>query len=163
LPGSIPAYASELAEKVSAHEIDLAIISRRPGTFTWQKLFEDPLTAWVPADDPRKVYPLKDLKKDNYIEFFAGSESDNSLILARHHIVPNIRYSAMSPSTAFAMVSAGLGVTLINHLYTGFFQGHVRELPIEPAVQMEIGIASIPREELSPAAAVFLNTLQKNL
>ena len=80
---------------------------------------------------------------------------DNSQMLQRNGITPQIRYSTSDNYAAYAMVAAGLGVTCTNAIIGESFKEGVRYLPLSPRQPVEIGIAIPKKKEMSPAARRF--------
>ncbi len=148
--------SSLLMEEVGAGSLDFCVISRREGECEWIPLFDDPMTVWVPADHPAgEKYPLEDLEKDPYIMVYPDTESDTGLVFEREGITPDVRYTTSDIMAAFAMVEAGLGVTLVNGLSENRLRGDVRSLPTDPLLSFEIGIAVAREADRSPAAKLF--------
>ncbi len=157
--------SSELSSLLHSHLVDLCIVSHRDRVPVFQTICLDRICAWVPADHPtanRGVYPIRRLSSDDFIQLFPGKETDNSLFLDSHGIHPKICGSTSDVNTAYAMVEAGLGVALSNEIYSGKMAGTVRILPLDSDSTLEIGIASLPGSERSPAAAQFLHFLEEN-
>ncbi len=158
-------FSTILADKLSRHEIDIAVISHRDGDFDWIPLIEDPLIAWVPESflPGEEIYPLKRFETDSFIEIFPGGESDNSRFFARENIRPNARYSALTTFSGWSMVEAGLGVTLTNNLYRNSWHGKVRALKTDIEYKVPIGIAVSKKEICSPAAGKFMEELIREI
>lgn len=157
--------SSLLMRDVEDQKIDLAIISKRPGNCEWIPLFEDEMIAWLPPDHPyaqAKRYPLKNLARDPYIQFYPGEETDSELVCAKFGIAPNRRYTTSDPYAAYEMVEAGLGVTLLNGLFDGLWSGQVVSLPLIPSVKIPIGIAVSQPQSISPAAKRFRDFAVEN-
>ena len=85
-------------------------------------------------------------------------------VFARAGITPNVRYTTVDSRATFAMVQAGLGVSLNNQLITrGWDTTGIVILPVDPPQYAEIGIAAPAPEELSPAAKRFLAFARQTL
>lgn len=153
-------YSSELAEMLEQRQADIAIISRRAGGHDWIPLLEDELTAWVPAAHPLAALPavpLSAFETEAYIDPYPGLHTDNSEMFSRYHIVPNTQFSSMDDSATYAMVAAGLGISMNNAINSSAAGQAVKVLPLEPRQMVEIGIAS--SHQRSPAADAFLQYL----
>ncbi|MBR5430249.1 MAG: LysR family transcriptional regulator [Firmicutes bacterium] len=150
--------SSLLMRDIEEQRMDFCIISQRPGSCEWIPLFDDEMVAWLPPEHSRAAvrrYPLKNLEKDPYIQFYPGEETDSELVCRRYDITPNLRYTVSDPYAAYEMVEAGLGVTFLNSLVDGLWSGDVVSLPLLPAVKIPIGIAVPERDCISPAARRF--------
>ena len=88
------------------------------------------------------IYPLQDLANENYISIHPNMETDNSRLLAKHHITPHICASTSNVPAAWTMVAAGMGVPLINRILSRQWDGPVVTLPLDASPSFEIGIAA---------------------
>ena len=155
-------FSSVLVDQIEKHRIDFCIISWREGNFDWIPLPKDHMVAWVPKnfpvdtlDDP-DVFPMKRFETEPCIDIFPDQVTDNSLVFSEYGITPNYRMSAMNTYSASAMVEAGLGVTMCNGLYTETaYSENLKVLRLSPDPMIDIGIATAPKDQLSPAAHKF--------
>jgi len=154
----IDGTSTELLHAMEEHRADLCIISRRKGDHVWIPLKKDDLVACLSEKHPkaaRKTFPVKAFAEEDYIELYPGKETDNSLMLQKNGITPNVKYSTSDNYAAYAMVAAGLGVTCTNAIIGESFEAGVRYLPLSPKQSVEIGIALPNKKEMSPAAKRF--------
>lgn len=152
------ANSTPLARQLDAREIDIALISRREGSFDWEPLFEDEHVALVSAKHPlahAAALSLARFAEDDFIEVYPGQESDNSRLLARHGIQPRTRFTVIDTQAAHELVAANLGITLMNRLYAQDLNGRVRILSLDPPASVEIGIALAPEAIRPPAVQAF--------
>ena len=91
----------------------------------------------------------------DFQRYYPGKETDNSQMLRRNGITPNVKYSTSDNYAAYAMVAAGLGVTCTNAIIGESFKEGVCYLPLSPKQPVEIGIALPKKKEMSPAAKRF--------
>lgn len=154
-------FSTILADKVTNHTLDIALISYRDGDFDWTLLREDTMIIWAPENfmEGETVYPLKRLETDPFIEIFPGSESDNARYFKKENIKPNAKYSALTTFSAWSMVEAGLGVTVTNRLYKDSWRGRVRTMVPDVEYKVPIGIAAVRKETRSPATEKFMEEL----
>lgn len=158
--------STPLLQMLEDGKIDLAIASKREGDFAWHPIAVDRLVVLVPPAHPLakgERYPLKRLESDSYIDIGPGEETDNALILRGLGIRPNVCYSISTDITSYKMVDAGLGVCLTNSLHKRSYKGSSVFLETDPAVSVEIGVASAPDEIASPAAKEFRTLLVEAL
>lgn len=154
----IEGTSTELVRAMEEHRADLCIISRRQGTYDWIPLTEDELLACLPEKHPRakkKTFPVEAFATEDFIELYPGKETDNSQMLQKNGVTPNIKYTSSDNYAAYAMVAAGLGVTCTNAIIGESFKEGVQYLPLLPRQPVEIGIAIPKKKELSPAAKRF--------
>lgn len=150
--------SSSLCQAMQEHRADFCIISQREGDYTWIPLLEDPLVAWVPENHPLAslaAFPVQAFQDEPFIDTFPGQDTDNARLFAKLHLQPNIQFTSTESRATYAMVEAGLGISLYNALTAQKWTGHVRILPLDPPQTVSIGIA-VPRDDLmSPAARKF--------
>lgn len=151
--------SSQLSQLVEEGKADFCVISRREGRHQFIPLYREQLMAWVPKDHPAAragELELRALEREPFILVFPGQETDNSRLFARNHITPNTRHAVHDVYGAYAMVEAGLGVTLVSQQISRAFAGRVAAVPLRPAQWLEIGVALPERGRRSPAADRFV-------
>lgn len=160
----ISGYSTGLLEKLNRRELDLCFISRRDGEHEWVRICDDPMTGWVPAAHPlanAAALPVSAFATEPCIETFPDTDIDNAHIFERCGVKHNIRFSTIDSYATYAMVEAGLGISMNNHLNSLARSGRVRILPLDPPQLIEIGIAHL--RDASPAAQTFLDFLTPRL
>ena len=152
------ANSSTLKQMLDDRRIDLAIMSKRGDPARWTPLINDPMMAVLPRTHElagAKSYPVGRFAQDPFVEVYPDEESDNTVALAESGIKPNTRYSAFDALAAFALVEAGLGVTITNGVYSRSADMDAVSLPLDPPYSVEIGIAAPDTQAASPALAAF--------
>lgn len=150
--------SSELSEMLERGELDFCIISKREGACRWFPVQQDELVIGVPKGHPlakEKRVPLSILETEPYIEIYPKQETDNSRLLAKTGVQQNTRYATYNDDAAFAMVEAGLGITMVNALQISEKRTEMVTLSLIPPHWVEIGIALPIEEAISPAAKKF--------
>lgn len=159
--------SSQLTRAVCEHTADFCITSFREGDFDWIPLYADPMVAWLPPEHPLaggRTFPLAAFATEPTIATYMHQDTDNARVFAHAGITPNVRYTTVDSRATFAMVQAGLGVSLNNQLITrGWDTTGIVILPVDPPQYAEIGIAAPAPEELSPAAKRFLAFARQTL
>ena len=153
----VEANSSLLLEGLEHRALDFAIMSRREGDHRWTPLLRDPMVAVLPADHPRagrKTFPIEGFAEGPFIEVYPGEDCDNARTLASCGVRPRPRYTVRDTHAAFALVEAGLGVTLMNDIYARDTHAAIAFMPLAPRTDIEIGVAT-PATALSPALAAF--------
>jgi DNA-binding transcriptional LysR family regulator len=150
--------STPLIQALERGELDLAVISMREGNVSWTPLLKDPMIALVPAGHPLAhagAYPLARFAEDPFILLYPDEESDNSRTLAAFGVRPNVQSSVRELSDARELVGLGLGVTMVNSIFARWDDRRLRALPLDPVVEIPLGVAT-PKDELaSPAARAF--------
>ncbi len=156
-------YSTELLDKLNAHQIDLCIISKREGNHDWYPMMQDEMMAWLPVGHPlarRKKVPVKAFEKEAYIETYPERDIDNVRVFAKCKVTPNLQFASMDSYATYAMVEAGLGISMNNAINGRAWSGNVKILPLEPKQEVEIGVASL--QELSTIGRAFLEYMKEN-
>lgn len=154
--------SSSLSQMMDECKIDLCIISKRNGHFTWTPLREDPLVALVPNEHPLAKcdsFPINAYETEAFIATYVDQDTDNARFFAKNNIKPNTRFSTSDSFATYYMVEAGLGVSLNNTLNVKGLNGAVTLLLLEPPQKVEIGIAALA--SMSPAAKKFVELAKK--
>lgn len=154
----VEGLSSELSERLEKGELDFCIISKREGNCRWFPIKQDELVARVPKEHPAAKWgkvPASFFAEEPYVEIFPGKETDNARLLQSRGVIPNTRYATTNDEAAFAMVKAGLGVTMGNSLQTSPQSEELVTLSFDPPHWVEIGIALPVEEAISPAARKF--------
>lgn len=156
----IDGISTKLSDMIKNHQLDLAIISKRDGSFRWIGVLEDELVAMVQKDskyDNLDSFPISLFQEEPYIDIYHSNETDNSLLFEQNNIKPNFHHSCANSYAASAMIEAGLGITSENRIIADRCKDRVKLLPLEPRYTIEIGIAAPEKEQSSPVAERFLN------
>ncbi len=77
------------------------------------------------------------------------------MVFAQTGVVPHVKYSTEDRYAGYAMVEAGLGITMENETHARLYADRVAVLPLDPPQYVEIGITLPEKEVRSPAAAAF--------
>ena len=156
--------STDLVQQLEQHSLDLCIVSAREGHHRWLPLCRDPMLAVVPAAHPlaeRQSVPLDLLLPEPYIQTCPGLDIDSTRFFAHRGVKPNQQFSTMDIQVTYAMVGAGLGYTITNHINSSLNDPTVRHLAIDPPESVEIGLAY--EDEGAPAVAAFLKFIRKQL
>lgn len=149
-------------------EIDLGFFSApAPEGFGFFPIAEDPVMAVLPENHPlcklEKV-PAELLTKEPFISPCEGADEEVERVIREEGLAqPQIRYRIKGDETIFAMVEAGLGVTLMSRLLAEKTRAKVQIRPLEQEHCRVLGIAARQGEQLSPAARRFLDAAARQL
>lgn len=105
--------------------------------------------------------PIDALRTEPFIELNPGLETDNSRFFAKYDLHPNTRFTTSDPTAVRSIVSAGLGISLINDLQAGTEKNGIRILPTDP--EELVSICLVTPLTPSPAARRFLDFAQAHL
>ena len=156
----VESSSSDLCDRVENHSVDFAFVNHREGVFHWTPLMDDTLVFLLPLDHP---YAEADAAPDNlvetetFVDIYPGRETDNSLLFQERNLHPQVGFSTHDHLAACAIVRAGLGITLVNELFTLAPLPGVAIVPLDPVYPMEFGIATPEERFRSPAAQNFID------
>lgn len=156
--------STELIAALQEHRLDFCIISAREGAHGWLPLRRDPLVAVVPAVSPlaaQPSIPVEIFAKEPYIATCPGQDIDSSRFFAEVGLTPNIQFTTADIQATYAMVGAGLGVTVTNRMNSNRQDTDVLHLPLDPPKEIELGLAC--GQDLPPAAEAFLDFIRDQL
>ena len=138
------AYAALLQGK-----LDLIFASRQePGDCQWIPLWQAPMYAVLPPEDPhrgRECFPLRDFDGLDFIMPYQGFDLDIMRIFRTAGVQPSVQPSVVDDPTVISMVRHGLGVSMMTELTLRGYTQQVLTLPVAPAAARELGIALRPR------------------
>lgn len=148
---------SDVENWLAESSIDIGFV-RLPSSsgFACTPLMEDRLLAVLPKDHPlasEKSVPLEALKDEPFISLLAASDQDVRRAMDSVGVRPRVAFETKDDYAIIAMVSNGLGVSIMPELLLRGHRDTVAVRPLFPNVQRVIGLA-VPAP-VSPAAARF--------
>lgn len=156
--------SSELAEKLENHTVDFSIMSKRDGQYRWHPICNDCMVALLPLNhelsDQAKI-ALKTFEKYPYIATCPGQDIDSSRLFKKYNVNPDVQFSSTDLQATYAMVDAGMGISMTNKINSITDYKGICHRYIEPIEEIEIGLACAG--ELSPVAEEFLNYIKDRL
>jgi DNA-binding transcriptional LysR family regulator len=155
----IEAGNSELAELLASHRADCCFQARRDDGFGFVSLHRDEMRAWLPPQHPlaqQESVRLENLEGEPFIMPLPGTMNDVELLLAEAGVDVDVRYRSRDNMSVYAMVEAGLGLSLNNALMSERMSGSVVERPLDPPRMLDLGIALAADTAPSPAARRFV-------
>ncbi|MCM1124285.1 MAG: LysR family transcriptional regulator [Eubacterium sp.] len=150
--------SSELSALMENRQLDFGLVSKREGRYRWYPLVEDELVALIPVTHPCasvSVVSADIFSKEPYIQIHPGIETDNVRYFNSIGISPQVRFSTNDMYAACAMVRAGLGIALVNRLFTMEHIEGTATISLLPKPCIEFGIILPERDYIAPAAKRF--------
>lgn len=151
-----------LEEKVA----DFCFLSEVDMDFEWIPLAKDELVVWLPKNHPRaksKSFPLKELNNSPFIKTFSDRDTDIDRLFKKENIKPNIKFTTGDNYSTYAMVSAGLGISVSNKLMSKNWSENVVILPFDKPKYIMLGIALPSLSNSSIAAKKFIEYTKEYL
>ncbi len=130
------------------------------------KLNEDEIFAVLPPNFDCAGYDGFPIKKFNDIPYIASEEGvdfDIADLIASGNINPPVRFCCRDEYSIIAMVSNGMGVTILPGLVIEGFKSRVKTLPLLPKAYRTLGIGMVCESQLSPAAISFIECTKQTL
>ena len=155
----------EITERILSGRVDCGFL-RLPSVKRLQTyaLHRDELQVIVPCDHPyadRDPFPVSALAEEPFIQLEEGDDYEITAALDRMDVRPNVRYTAREDRTMLAMVSKGLGISLLPELM-------VRHSPYPVAVchaperfYRNIGIGVKDKGALSASTRRFVDYVRR--
>lgn len=148
--------STEFAKKLEQHELDFCLISEREGEHLWKPICRDPLVALLPMEHAlakQEKILLDHFEREPYVATCPGLDIDSGRFFEKHKIVPNVQFSTMDIQATYAMVDAGMGISITNRINSlTQYEGICHRL-LDPTEEIEIGLAA--SEGQTPSAELF--------
>lgn len=125
-------------------------------------LYQDPLLAVLPQDHPmakQRRISLADISRYPFILLKQGQRSEISDLFEEYGLPLKPTYTTLDDYAIMAMVEKNMGVSILPELILQRNNYRIVTRGLTPPARRKIGLASRPREELSPAARRFLDYL----
>ena len=141
--------------------VDLSFASRQDRwRYDWTPLWDDPLLAILPPDDPAgtgDIFPVSRFEGREFLMPSLGFDLDILGVFKAQNVRPDIRSNtAVEDAAILSMVEHGLGVSILSQLVLQGRRDNVRALPLDPPACRHIGIAVRSMEEALPVIREFI-------
>ena len=146
--------------------VDISFASRQDRwKFDWVPLWDDPLLAILPPDDPaagRERFPVTAFEGREFLMPSLGFDLDIVGVFEAQDVRPDIRSNtAVEDAAILSMVEHGLGVSILSQLVLQGRRDNVLALPLEPAACRRIGAAVRSLEDAPPMARELIEYAQR--
>ena len=124
-------------------------------------LRRDAFVAVLPREHPlaaRSSISLHELAAQPFIRLEEGNDNEIAALFSESGIQPKVCFTAWDNQTILAMVSKGLGVSVLTELMFGEDPYDVVAVPLEPAAYRDLALATRREGELTAAVQTFINT-----
>ena len=152
--------AQDILEWMQRREVDMGFFSEGVDDwYDWIPLAEDPLLAVLPPEydgENREAFPIKQCNDQKFIISEKGTDIDIHRLLHEQHVHPDIQYSAKDDYTIIAMVSCGLGISILPGMVLEHNDTNVQTMPLDPHAVRRLGLAVPSLQMASPAARKFI-------
>ena len=153
----------EIEKWISEGLVDCGFIGL-PATYpnlNLRTLRRDAFVAVLPREHPlaaRSSISLHELADQPFIRLEEGNDTEIAALFSESGIQPKVCFTAWDNQTILAMVSKGLGVSVLTELMFGEDPYDVVAVPLEPAAYRDLALATRREGELTAAVQTFINT-----
>lgn len=151
----------EMYRWLQEDKVDLSFASRQDkGRYDWVPLWDDPLLAILPMDDPagrRDSFPVSKFGGREFLMPSLGFDQDILSVFEGRDVRPDIKNTSVEDAAIISMVEHGLGVSILSELVLQGRRDNVRSLPLDPPACRRIGIAVKSLEEATPVVGRFID------
>jgi len=156
---------SEIEGWIEERSVDIGFLSERKGQkFDAVPLVEDEIMAILPKGHPLacdKTFPLEAFGRGQFIVSKLEYDADSCRVVEEYRkrfgAVPNIKFSSTDDCTIISMVRNGLGISALPQMMLFGRPFGVVAKRIEPRFSRKLIMGAASLEEMSPAAAKFMN------
>lgn len=153
--------AQDILDWMQRREVDMGFFSEGVDDwYDWIPLAEDPLLAVLPSEystGENAAFPLENFNGQTFVISEKGTDIDVHRLLKQKHIHPDIQYSAKDDYTIIAMVSCGLGLSILPGMVLEHNDTNVKTMPLLPGAVRQLGLAVPSLQMASPAARKFID------
>jgi len=146
-------------------KVDLSFASRQDkGHYDWVPLWDDPLLAILPPEDPAgqgSSFPVAGFDGREFLMPSLGFDLDILGVFEDQNVHPDITNTSVEDAAILSMVEHGLGVSMLSELVLLGRRDNVRALPLQPAACRRIGIAVQSLEGATPMVRQFIEYSQR--
>ena len=153
----------EIEKWLSEGLVDCGFIGL-PATYpnlSLRTLKRDAFVAVLPREHPlasRSSISLHELSDQPFIRLEEGNDNEIAALFSESGIQPKVCFTAWDNQTILAMVSKGLGVSVLTELMFADYPYDVVAVPLEPAAYRDLALATRKEGELTAAVQTFINT-----
>lgn len=150
----------DIKKALDEGRIDIAVLEEMYMDKTYFKLpyLQDELMVVAPLDfEIGNIKAIKLTDIPSYPFIMPDNDQDTFLkqIFKGFNVVPNIKYRFLLYSTVFAMVEAGLGITVVSESALLKYKYDVQMIPLEPKLFRNVSFAALQSQMKSPIVKAF--------
>ena len=158
---------SELSDWVSANKVDIGFTSyQKHQPYTFIPVYDDPMYAVMPkghAFAEHKEIPIEWFENEPFIVSEYSYANEVYQLLKKHKVKPDIKYTMTNDFSIVSMVEHGLGLSILPGLMLRGRTENLEIRPLKPWSYRKLGLAILSKEELTPAAKIFIKYAQDYL
>lgn len=150
--------ASEIRSAIEAHEVDFGFFCSPFGNLDTRIVFTDRMLAVSESEIPEPV----DLSEDSgkYILCRAGYETVLEEV-SSEKIRLEHSFTCKQAETVISLVKEGNGIGILSELVLNATPNDLLRSSVSPAVEMDVGIAAIDLNDLTPSANALMRLVEE--
>ncbi len=158
---------SELADWVANKKVDIGFTSyQKQQPYTFIPVYDDPMYAVMPKGHSFAEYdeiPIEWFEGQPFVISEYSYVNEVHQLLKKHQIRPDIKYTLNNDFYILSMVENGLGISIVPGLMLRNRMEQLEVRPLKPWAYRKLGLAVSSKEDLSPAAKIFIKYAQDYL
>ena len=158
---------SELADWVANNKVDIGFISyQKHQPYAFIPVYDDPMYAVLPKGHPLAEYdevPIELFNNEPFVVSEYSYANEVHQLLKKYKVKPDIKYTMHNDFSILSMVEHGLGISILPGLILRGRVENVEVRPLKPWSYRQLGLALLSKEELTPAAKIFIKYAQDYL
>ncbi len=158
---------SELADWVANKKVDIGFTGyQKQHHYTFIPVYDDPMYAVMPKGHPFADYdeiPIQWFENQPFVISEYSYVNEVHQLLKKHNVKPDIKYTLSNDFSILSMVEHGLGISIAPGLMLRSRAEQLEVRPLKPWSYRKLGLAISSKEDLSPAAKIFIQYAQDYL
>ncbi len=157
----------EIADWVTNNKVDFAFTSyQKYQPYDFIPVYDDQMFAIMPKEHPfseHEEIPIEWFQDMPFVISEYSYVNDVHQLLKKHKVTPDMRYTLSNDFSILPMVEYGLGISILPGLMLRGNENNLDIRPLVPKAYRTLGLALRSKEELTPAAKIFLKYAQDYL
>ena len=150
---------SEIESWVSTGVIDLGFSAISPESLDFIPLFQDDMVVIVSEDHPfslNEEISINEMESQSFIMPKSGCDIQLKQLFKENKVSPNVKFELEDNNTILAMVSRGLGISIMPEILLDFKSLPLNTIKLLPRISRTVGILLKSYKTASPASLSFI-------
>lgn len=157
---------NEIENWVSAGVIDLGFSDISPANLDFIPLFQDNMVVIASEHHPfslRKEVSINEMESQSFIMPKSGCDVQLKQIFKENNVRPNVKFELEDNNTILAMVSKGLGISILPEMILDFKPLNLNTIQLFPRLSRTVGVLLKSYKTASPASLSFIREIKSCL
>lgn len=150
---------SEIENWVSTGVIDLGFSASSPKSLDFIPLFQDDMVVIISEDHPfslKEEISINEMESQSFIMPKSGCDIQLKQLFKENKVMPNVKFELEDNNTILAMVSRGLGISIMPEILLDFKSLPLSAIKLLPRLSRTVGILIKSYKTASPASLSFI-------